>query len=117
MFVAAGPLAPCVTSKETFWASLRDLYPSIWMDVWWAKRSLPPSSGVMNPKPLESLNDLTVPLAIAIFLLLLLVDRANLRRGNPVGAGLHVELQLLRLPQGPRAASDDVGLIREDVRT
>src|SRR5437870_4797272 len=71
----------------------------------------------MNPKPLESLNHLTVPLAIAIFLLLLLVDRANLRRGNPVGAGLHVELHLLRLPQGLRAASDDVGLIREDVRT
>ena len=30
----------------------------------WAKTSSPPSSGVMNPKPLASLNHLTVPVAI-----------------------------------------------------
>src|SRR5215212_7853410 len=32
-----------------------------------AKRSLPPSSGVMNPKPFASLNHLTVPVAICQF--------------------------------------------------
>src|SRR5881392_1514258 len=34
------------------------------MAVWWTKRSLPPSSGVMKPKPLSLLNHLTVPVAI-----------------------------------------------------
>src|SRR5688500_9968940 len=34
------------------------------MLLWWANRSLPPSSGVMNPKPFSSLNHLTVPLGI-----------------------------------------------------
>src|SRR5688572_14211656 len=42
------------------------------MLLWWAKRSLPPSSGVMNPKPLESLNHFTVPVAIVIPFLSLL---------------------------------------------
>src|ERR671936_1982524 len=32
--------------------------------VWWTKRSLPPSSGVMKPKPFESLNHFTVPVAM-----------------------------------------------------
>src|SRR2546423_3770378 len=35
------------------------------MPVWWTKRSLPPSSGVMKPNPLSSLNHFTVPVAIA----------------------------------------------------
>src|SRR5581483_9200545 len=30
----------------------------------WTKRSRPPSSGVMKPKPLSSLNHLTVPVAM-----------------------------------------------------
>src|SRR4051812_27012752 len=34
------------------------------MPVWWTKRSFPPSSGVMNPKPFSSLNHFTVPVAI-----------------------------------------------------
>src|SRR3954452_13638016 len=38
------------------------------MPVWWTKRSLPLSSGVMKPKPLSSLNHLTVPVAMAILL-------------------------------------------------
>src|SRR5690606_23249375 len=33
-----------------------------------ANRSSPPSSGVMKPKPLESLNHFTVPVAISCFL-------------------------------------------------
>src|ERR1035438_1018827 len=32
--------------------------------LWWTKRSLDWSSGVMNPKPLSSLNHFTVPVAI-----------------------------------------------------
>src|SRR3954466_777919 len=36
------------------------------MPEWWTKRSLPGSSGVMKPKPLSSLNHLTVPVAILI---------------------------------------------------
>jgi hypothetical protein len=34
------------------------------MLLWWTKRSLEPSSGVMKPKPLSSLNHLTVPVAM-----------------------------------------------------
>src|SRR4051794_16324059 len=34
------------------------------MLLWWANKSLPPSSGVMNPKPLESLNHFTLPVVI-----------------------------------------------------
>src|SRR5947209_1345938 len=44
------------------------------MPVWWTKRSLDWSSGVMNPKPLSSLNHLTVPVAI-VFLRLVCVLR------------------------------------------
>src|SRR3954466_6326233 len=36
------------------------------MPVWCTNRSLPPSSGVMNPKPFASLNHFTVPFAIAL---------------------------------------------------
>src|SRR5689334_20506820 len=34
------------------------------MLLWWTKRSLLPSSGVMKPKPFSSLNHLTVPCAM-----------------------------------------------------
>src|SRR5947209_5137031 len=34
------------------------------MPVKWTNRSRPPSSGVMKPKPLSSLNHLTVPVAM-----------------------------------------------------
>src|SRR5690349_22263251 len=68
MFAAAGPFWPCVTSNETFCPSFSDLYPLIWIELWCAKRSLPPSSGVMNPKPFESLNHFTVPFAMFSFL-------------------------------------------------
>src|SRR4051794_28853797 len=49
------------------------------MPVWWTKRSLPGSSGVMKPKPLSSLNHLTVPVASLASLLGLSVLRS--RRG------------------------------------
>lgn len=62
------PFGPVVISKETRWFSFRDLKPSALMAEKWAKTSSPPSSGVMNPKPLESLNHFTVPVAITNFL-------------------------------------------------
>src|SRR2546422_4054058 len=65
MFEAAGPFGPSTTSKDTAWLSFSDLYPAIWILLWWANRSLPPSSGVMNPKPLESLNHFTVPVGMS----------------------------------------------------
>src|SRR5215213_3111834 len=37
------------------------------MALKWTKRSFPPSSGVMNPKPLSALNHLTVPVANFLF--------------------------------------------------
>src|SRR5687768_11620338 len=64
IFVAAGPFGPSLTSNSTFWFSFSDLKPLIWISVWWAKRSLPPASGVMKPKPFASLKNLTVPVAM-----------------------------------------------------
>jgi hypothetical protein len=44
----------------------------------WTKRSLPPSSGVMNPYPLASSNHFTVPVAICLkHLLALTHERAG----------------------------------------
>src|SRR5439155_25585882 len=67
MLTAWSPFGPAVTSKDTFWFSFRDLKPLPWIAEKWANRSLPPPSGVMNPKPLESLNHLTVPVLICTF--------------------------------------------------
>ena len=64
MLEACLPLGPCVTSNWTFWPSLRVLKPFMLIAEKWANKSSPPSSGVMKPKPLESLNHLTVPVAI-----------------------------------------------------
>src|SRR6185436_18236741 len=66
MLDACLPLGPCVTSKETFWPSLRVLKPCIWIAEKCAKRSSLPSSGVMNPYPFASLNHFTVPVAIRL---------------------------------------------------
>src|SRR5687768_12961591 len=67
--VASGPLSPWRDSYSTFAPSARVLNPSPLMLEWWTKRSLPPSSGAMNPYPLLSLNHFTVPLAIEKHLL------------------------------------------------
>src|SRR5688572_23369805 len=58
------PLLPAVISNDTFWPSLSVLNPAMLMAEKWAKRSSPPPSGVMKPKPFASLNHLTVPVAI-----------------------------------------------------
>src|SRR2546425_11494836 len=70
MFAACRPFGPRFTSNSTFWPSFSVLKPLIWIAVGCANRSSPPSVGVMKPKPLESLNHLTVPVAIYFFLLL-----------------------------------------------
>src|SRR5574343_1097094 len=64
MLEACLPLGPCTTSKETFWPSFRVLNPFMLIAEKCAKRSSLPSSGVIKPKPLESLNHLTVPSAM-----------------------------------------------------
>jgi hypothetical protein len=60
-FSAAGPFWPWAISNSTRSPSFRLLKPSPWMALWWTKQSLDPSSGVMKPYPLASLNHFTVP--------------------------------------------------------
>src|SRR5436190_17055079 len=67
MLLACLPFGPVVTSKETFWPSFNVLKPGMLIAEKCANRSSPPPSGVMNPKPLASLNHLTVPVAISEF--------------------------------------------------
>src|SRR4051812_19623447 len=77
MFCACRPLGPRFTSNSTFWPSFSVLKPLISMAVWCAKRSSPPSAGVMKPKPLESLNHFTVPVAIYLSLKLYRRDKSG----------------------------------------
>ena len=64
MFCASWPLGPSVTSKLTREPCLRVLNPSMAIAEKCANTSAPPPSGSMNPKPLASLNHLTVPVAM-----------------------------------------------------
>src|SRR6185312_12057483 len=61
MFAACRPFWPCLTSNSTRWFSCSVLNPEPWMSRKWAKRSAPPESWAMKPKPLASLNHFTVP--------------------------------------------------------
>src|SRR6185503_17734392 len=61
------PLLPAVISKLTFCPSFSVLNPGMLIAEKCAKRSSPPPSGVMNPKPFASLNHFTVPVAISNF--------------------------------------------------
>src|SRR6266545_1182749 len=74
-FAAWRPFGPFVTSNSTFWPSARVRKPCAWMAVWWQKTSSPPPSCVMNPKPFASLNHFTVPVAIAVVLFSLVLER------------------------------------------
>src|SRR5689334_8055528 len=58
------PLGPRFGVNSTRWPSLSVRKPVPWISLKCAKRSSPPPSGVMNPKPLVSLNHLTVPVAV-----------------------------------------------------
>src|SRR5687767_14744804 len=69
MLAARGPLGLCSTSYCTLSFSLSVLKPLAWIDEKCTKRSLLPSSGVMKPNPLASLNHFTVPvLTVSSFL-------------------------------------------------
>src|SRR5690242_977628 len=59
------PFGPRTGKNSTFWPSARVLKPSPWISLKWAKRSSPPADGVMKPKPLASLNHLTVPVCLS----------------------------------------------------
>src|SRR4051794_37431035 len=61
---ALGPFGPSSESYDTRAPSARERKPLPWIAEWCTKRSLPPSSGVMKPKPLSLLNHLTVPVAM-----------------------------------------------------
>src|SRR5690348_6628594 len=61
---ACMPFGPFTLMKVTFWPSCNDLKPSPWMARKWTNRSSP-LSGLMKPKPLASLNHLTVPLCLS----------------------------------------------------
>src|SRR5690606_52867 len=69
MLEACLPFGPWTTSNVTFWPSLSDLNPFACTELKCANRSSPPSSGVMKPNPLASLNHLTVPVAMLIYFL------------------------------------------------
>src|SRR5450759_5071183 len=66
MLTAWSPFWPAVMSNVTFWFSWRLLKPLPWIAEKCANRSLPPPSGVIKPKPLASLNHLTVPVLMSI---------------------------------------------------
>src|SRR5574343_1636760 len=66
MLAACLPFGPSTTSKVTRSPSFRVLKPFMVIAEKWAKRSSPPPSGVMKPKPFASLNHLTVPNAILL---------------------------------------------------
>ena len=57
--LAQGPFFPSPTSYSTFWPSSKA--PPLTSELW-TNRSLPPSSGVINPYPFVALNHFTVPL-------------------------------------------------------
>src|SRR3979409_1009692 len=54
-------------SYESFWPSLSEPMPARSTALMCTNTSLPPSSGVMNPKPFVSFTHLTVPVAIFNF--------------------------------------------------
>src|SRR3954462_14587098 len=63
-FVAWGPFADSPSSYSTFAPSASVRNPSPAIPEKWTNASLPPSSGVMKPKPFSSLNHFTTPVAM-----------------------------------------------------
>src|SRR3954454_14328282 len=57
-------MAPASVLYSTRAPSASVRKPSDSMSLWWTKRSLPDSSGVMKPNPFSSLNHLTTPWAM-----------------------------------------------------
>src|SRR3954464_8190467 len=75
--VACGPLAVSPSSYSTFEPSVSVRKPSPAIPEKWTNASLPPSSGVMKPKPFSSLNHFTTPVAIQHLLTLYLYARGG----------------------------------------
>src|SRR3990170_7259714 len=96
------PLLPAVTSKETFCPSVSVLNPGMLIAEKCAKRSSPPSVGVMKPKPLESLNHFTVPVAITDFLQLTAATRSGRDEAGHDDPREGIELHLLNCAAGVR---------------
>src|SRR6195256_864077 len=84
MLAARGPLGLCSTSYCTLSLSFSVLKPLAWMDEKCTKRSLLPSSGVMKPKPLASLNHFTVPVLMSVSLISIR-RRAQSEESQPCG--------------------------------
>src|SRR5690606_29043856 len=59
---ACRPFWPWTTVNDTCWPSCRLLKPSVWIARKWTNTSSP-FSRLMKPKPLASLNHLTVPVS------------------------------------------------------
>src|SRR5581483_11932000 len=114
-FVACGPFAPCAASYCTFAPSASDLKPPPTIALWWTNRSFPPSSGVMNPYPLSSLNHFTVPVAMDENTSSATQERAEeAHRAHPVLAQMigQPSRRSSNLVAGPLVAAQLVGLPR-----
>src|ERR1039457_1874181 len=61
---ALAPLASGWMSNDTFWPSAREFMPAASRAEAWTNTSLPPPSGAINPKPLDVLKNLTVPVGM-----------------------------------------------------
>src|ERR1051325_6143327 len=114
------PLGPFCATNSTFWPSLRVRKPEPWISLKWAKRSAPPSAGVMKPKPLASLNHFTVPVDTLDMLIVPVgvgggSEGTNLGRLHALRAALRDELDLLSFLEGLEAASLDLLEVREEV--
>lgn len=72
------PLSPWATSNSTSWPSARLRKPSAWIADWCTNTSLPPSLGVMKPKPLSCLNHNTLPVCLPEFINIILCFRISL---------------------------------------
>src|SRR5215217_2450855 len=79
--VAWGPLGDSPSSYSTLAPSASVRKPSPEIPEKCTKASLPPSSGVMKPKPFSSLNHLTTPVAIQ-HLLTALIDARGVLPGT-----------------------------------
>src|SRR5918999_5174877 len=102
MFVARAPFGLCSTSYWTLSFSFSVLNPDAWMAEKCTKRSLLPSSGVMKPKPLASLNHFTLPVLMSVSLRSVEkgASPADHQGGNERTEenGACVLLEILRLP-------------------
>mmetsp|Transcript_41906 Transcript_41906/g.132298 ORF Transcript_41906/g.132298 Transcript_41906/m.132298 type:complete len:247 (-) Transcript_41906:19-759(-) len=92
-------------SYSIFSPSPSERKPSAWIADWWTKRSSPPLSGVMKPKPFCELNHLTVPLSFMLTGGLRRGDAGAVREGCPtalLSSSGSTQCRLRRSAQRPR---------------